>query len=83
MPNGKIHTYAYKTAQEVEQDDNGPRGVNLISFRGEFPPQVAHGWAEQNMAPTDAYPADRQAPIRKPTDKINEKTKTRSLNPKP
>jgi len=58
-PNGKSHAYVYKTAEEVPADDNGPAGVNLISFKGEFPLEVVDGWAEQNVAPADAYPADR------------------------
>ena len=41
----------YKTAQEAPADDMGPQGIDLISFTGAFPPQVVHGWAEQNVAP--------------------------------
>ena len=58
-PNGKYHTYIYKTATEVEADDNGPKGLDISAPRGEFPPDVAMGWAEQNIAPSDMYPKDR------------------------
>jgi len=52
-PNGEFHSYVYKTAEEAPADDMGPQGIDLISFTGAFPPQVVHGWAEQNVATAD------------------------------
>ena len=57
--NGEERTYVYNTAQEVGEDDDGPAGVELIAPKGEFPPSVARGWAEQNIPPKDAFPVDR------------------------
>jgi len=59
--NGAERTYVYNSAKEVAADDDGPAGIELLAPRGEFPPDVARGWAEQNIPPKDAFPSDRDA----------------------
>ena len=58
-PSGGWHSYVYETASPVEADEDGPRGIELMAPKGEFPPEVMGGWALQNISPSDAYPVDR------------------------